>query len=355
MLVAHLICLGAAERPQQTSEAAEPVYEAEALEKIGVLPKPKKMSPPEYPYDLLRDEISGAVEISCVVDKAGKVTEAQVIESTDRGFEVPALESLKRSLFVPGRIEGQPVKTRLVRVIEFNTTRPKVDTWRAAQAGGSSPLPPEFHWDKPPIASMLMRPVYPFEELLAKESGQVQIECVVGPDGRVVGVKMIEATKPAFGQAVLAMLEARTLTPGQKKSGHKTYAYMRAIYQFEPTGKGNVPVSMEALKIERMVQKKPQAIIAEKELDQALQSLSCPRAVYPGALAKSATAGAAEIEYFVDTTGYAQLPRIVASSAPEFGYAAVHAVARWRFKPPLKDGKPVIVRVRQTIPFTPPL
>ena len=44
--------------------------------------------------------------------------------------------------------------------------------------------------------------------------------------------------------------------------------------------------------------------------------------------------GDATVEFFVDKNGDVQLPQIISCTMPEFGYAAVQAVATWRFAPP---------------------
>lgn len=61
--------------------------------------------------------------------------------------------------------------------------------------------------------------------------------------------------------------------------------------------------------------------------------------------------GEALIETFIDEFGYTQLPRIISASDPAFGYAACQAIAGWQFEPPLKDGKPVVVKVRIPVEF----
>ncbi len=73
--------------------------------------------------------------------------------------------------------------------------------------------------------------------------------------------------------------------------------------------------------------------------------------VYPTALKKAGQPGEAVIEFFVDAKGDVQLPRIVSSTATEFGYAAVQAVATWRFEPPKRNRKRTVVRVRGPVEF----
>jgi outer membrane biosynthesis protein TonB len=57
------------------------------------------------------------------------------------------------------------------------------------------------------------------------------------------------------------------------------------------------------------------------------------------------------VEFLVDEHGHARLPRVVDASAPEFGYAAVAAVALWTFEAPTAKGEPVVVRVRAPFIF----
>jgi TonB family protein len=42
---------------------------------------------------------------------------------------------------------------------------------------------------------------------------------------------------------------------------------------------------------------------------------------------------------------------VVKSSGPEFERAAIRAVQRWRWKPAMKDGKPVPVRISINVNF----
>ncbi len=57
---------------------------------------------------------------------------------------------------------------------------------------------------------------------------------------------------------------------------------------------------------------------------------------------------------WIDRAGRAQLPRVVSTTREDFGWAAATAVARWQFTPPTKDGKPVDVKARVPVSYTPP-
>jgi TonB family protein len=101
----------------------------------------------------------------------------------------------------------------------------------------------------------------------------------------------------------------------------------------------------------RDLEKKPENIIGFQELDEPLKPLSRQPPTYPIALLKTMPAGDAVVKFFVDVNGNVQLPHIKSSSAPEFGYAAVQAVAAWRFEVPKKGGKVVVVRAEVPVGF----
>ncbi|HET7535551.1 MAG TPA: TonB family protein [Candidatus Didemnitutus sp.] len=73
--------------------------------------------------------------------------------------------------------------------------------------------------------------------------------------------------------------------------------------------------------------------------------------VYPYALRNSNVQGLAEIAYIVDTKGVPRQVQVVSANHPAFAQAAQEAIAQWRFKPAMNDGKPVAVLVRQYVTF----
>lgn len=223
--------------------------------------------------------------------------------------------------------------------------------WRITKPRDFARLPPEFQWDVAPTPIHTPFPIYPFELLRKKTAGKVQAFFIIGPDGRVIVQRIDGGAAPEFVLAVRAMLDSCRFNPAKKKDGTPAYANLGIEYDFQPKGRTDAPVAEEGRLILRDLEKKPGSILTLQELDQPLKPVSRQAPAYPSALLAAGPAGEAEVEFFVDMNGSVQLPRIVASSAPEFGYAAVQAVAAWRFEPPLKGGKAVVVRVRLPIGF----
>lgn len=346
-----VFCLGlAALSPAADPDEAPPAVDIKALKKK---PKGIKQGPPLYPYFMARAGVIGDVTISFIIDKSGDVRNAYVVESNNPWFERPALDAVIKWKFSPGEVDGRPVYTRVMQRIEFHVEpggKP-LELWKVIKGKDHTSLPPEYQWEKPPVPKMTLFPVYPFEQLKAGVPGKARAAYVVGSKGTVIAAKLVDATSPEFGAALLAMIDGWQFKPATLKDGKPAQARLATEYEFKPTGRADVPVSDEARDILRLLEKKPEAIVSPKELDHPLKPLSQRPPVYPTALLDAGQPGEALIEFYVDKNGDVQLPRIVSSSASEFGYAAVQAVATWRFEAPRKNRKAVITWVRVPVNF----
>jgi len=90
-----------------------------------------------------------------------------------------------------------------------------------------------------------------------------------------------------------------------------------------------------------------------RSLDQRprLQVARLPR--FPLSLADDAiNEGTATVSYTVDSTGQPRALRIVEATAPEFGYAAIQAIALWGYEIPRKNGVPVATTFQTTMRFS---
>ena len=335
----------------------EPVVDVATLMEGGKPPRPIKQAPPIYPYDMRSAWLIGTVMLSMVIDQEGRVEDAYVIESNNPWFERPALDAVLGWRFTPGEMNGRRVKTRVTHWISFNLKsanpgeQPQ-EPWQLSKGKDHDKQPPELQWHTPPVPKMTLLPVYPYEQLQAGKAGKVRVLCVIGPDGTVLGAKLLEASQSEFGAAVMAMLDGWRFTPAAKKDGTACMARLTMEYEFRPNGRGDVPVGEATRGIIRLLAKTPDEITSAKDLDRPLKPRSQRPPIYPTAMKGTGQSGEAIVEFFVDQNGDAQLPRIVSSTAPEFGYAAVQAVATWRFEPPRKGGQPVVTKARIPLGFS---
>lgn len=84
-------------------------------------PVPRVQARTNYPIEMERAGISGAVKVGFIVDAEGNVQNPYVVSSTHREFEAEALRAIARWKFKPGRKNGVEVATRNVQVtFNFN-------------------------------------------------------------------------------------------------------------------------------------------------------------------------------------------------------------------------------------------
>jgi periplasmic protein TonB len=77
--------------------------------------------PPRYPPVLQQAGLEGRVLLEFIIDTSGH-TEAgslRVLETSNPAFDAAAGETLRRSLFRPARVHGNPVRQRTIQSIAF--------------------------------------------------------------------------------------------------------------------------------------------------------------------------------------------------------------------------------------------
>jgi TonB family protein len=63
------------------------------------------------------------------------------------------------------------------------------------------------------------------------------------------------------------------------------------------------------------------------------------------------TAGKVTLDFYVDQNGHARLPVVRSATHPAFATAAIRALDGWKFNPPRRQGRPVIVHLQQDFVF----
>ena len=76
---------------------------------------------PRYPPVLQQAGIEGRVLLEFIIDTAGHMesTSLRVLESSNRGFDSVAGETIRRSVFRPARVHGSPVRQRTIQSVVF--------------------------------------------------------------------------------------------------------------------------------------------------------------------------------------------------------------------------------------------
>jgi len=311
-----------------------------------------KRERPEYPLGQRIAGYSGEVTVEFIVDTKGEVQNAFVAKSTNPAFDESAITAVLQWRFKPGMNGGKLVNTRLQVPIVFRLDGGgkngfEVQSSRKVQKA----LPPELRYDVPPQLTNLQPAVYPYGPLLAKVGGVVDFAFFIDTTGRAQLAKIFESPGDEFTAAVVAMIDVMQFTPA-KKARQPTDSLLRMKLKFNERT-GDVALYSSGRKILSKLRKEGETATfgSARDLDTKLTPLSRKPPLFPRSVSAEVNKGDAMIEFFIDEHGIAQLPHIISSSDPAFGYAACQAIAAWRFTPPLENDKPVVVRVRVPVGF----
>jgi TonB family protein len=122
-----------------------------------------------------------------------------------------------------------------------------------------------------------------------------------------------------------------------------------ARWKFAPARKGGQPVA-SSLKVPVWLTVED-AVVRPPSTGTPPSVVHRDPPIYPRAMKKSGLIGEVTISFVVDKKGDVTNPVVVRSNNPGFDAAAIEAVLKWKFKPGIKDGKPVSTRMQIPIIF----
>jgi TonB family protein len=169
---------------------------------------------PRYTQEALRQKIQGVVEVEAIILTDGRVGEVRIYKSLDRAFglDEEALRAARVWRFTPLVKDGKPVPFRVIIQLEFrldSQTIADADFERGAYSAKTEGLvlPKLKHEEKPKYSS---------EALRRKIQGVVEVQVVVGPDGKVDRARVAKSLDKEYGLDEEALRTARawTFEPG---------------------------------------------------------------------------------------------------------------------------------------------
>ncbi|MGH8443679.1 MAG: TonB family protein, partial [Solimonas sp.] len=300
--------------------------------------------PPAYPIEAGRRGLEGSVKMVMTVDASGKPSDIEVIEAAQPVFVKPVVDAFLKLRFTPATRLGKPVAFRTTMKYSFRQEGGSPPGAKARPAPPETPEP--FRYDTPPVALLMPPPVHPYELARAGTGGSATVDFVVAPDGTVWTVLPLDASDPAFGQALKAAVESWTFRPAVK-DGKPAWAIFRYTHSFRMAGLSG------PRRILRELDEPQPAIATARDLDAKPVQRVSAMPTYPREQMDAGTSGNVVLEFFVDREGNVQWPHVVSTPDEALGWAAVQAASRWRFDPPQQKGKAVDVRLRTAVRFEP--
>ncbi len=247
----------------------------------------------------------------------GYVTAAEVKDASHPALGQACVEAIRQWRYSPAREYGQPVPAKFIQPFRFSdgliTTTATVDKPASKAPKATHRVAPELPQD------------------LRAITGSAIVSVGLDAEGKIVSVAIDDSTHEELNSYCEAAVRQWRFSPNLV-DGQAVPCTVQVPFRFkgDPLRKD---VAAKAMVVD----------------NRDLKPLRQPSPVIPAALAKAV--GEAEVAFIVDEHGFVNEPEIRSSTQPELGEIARQTVLNWKYRPALKDGEAVAVKVLQPFRF----
>lgn len=181
-------------------------------------------------------------------------------------------------------------------------------------------------------------------------SGEVRAMISVNSDGDLTDCLVTAYTDKAFAVAAEHALRLWRYEPARIR-GRARASRAEVVFMFRNEGVSvqSLPGAIERHLLLRMLEERYSYRPCQlRELDR----IPTPVQVVPPAVRLEDKTRSVTVEFYIDEEGRVRMPAVERESADDLlAAAAVAAVEQWRFEPPLRKGRPVLVYAQQEFNF----
>jgi len=293
-------------------------------------PSMPKIWKPEFPAKLRNTTEPGYVIVWQDIDENGKCL-SYIPHGSNAVYEQSVRDAYFSQQNTPAQQDGKPVSSSSWVGVIFNPA------CASAKTPDATPrllkVTPIF------IASWQLK-------ALPNESPMLRGTVAIAADGSATNLKLessasyAQDVQPAIERSLTQWQFAPARKAGQPVAGTLTLGFVLSVaYAAPPTTPSTGDKITKPAKQTSNAGDKPPEPVKQTQ------------PVYPAAMRRSNMVGEVVVNFIVDTDGNVESPQIVRSNNPGFEQAALDCVLLWKFKPCLKNGKPVNTRTQVPIVF----
>ena len=200
--------------------------------------------------------------------------------------------------------------------------------------------------------SRFVLPDYPgMLRLQGVPDGETLIALSRAPDGKPRDVLALETTRPEFSRAAMDAVREWRFLPADASAGTATERPRLVRFLFKAGGVVMVPSQAPVVREKGVAAPSDYKPVLFSDLDRMPEAINQPLPAFPAALVGKTKSGEANVAFFVDEAGGVRVPVVSAATEPEFAKAALDTVAKWRYQPPVRAGRPVVAYETLVIQF----
>ncbi len=184
--------------------------------------------------------------------------------------------------------------------------------------------------------------------------GFAQVQIVVAADGSVLDSFISAYSLPEFAEAAEAAIRDWTFRPTSEPTTLPQRFNLRINFRREGMllVQGDFQSTVEAY-LGYNNRGDGTSLCKLRDLDAIPEPLNFVVPLYPEAMKKQNTEGAAAVSFFIDEHGKVRAAAPAGATSPEFAAAALEAVKQWTFHPPQRKGRATRVFAVQEFTFAP--
>lgn len=185
----------------------------------------------------------------------------------------------------------------------------------------------------PPAVLRRAPPEYPFELLTAGLQGEVLVEFILSPQGKVEEAAIVSSNNPYFDQPAIDCVLKWTFKPAMV-NGVPVWARMQVPIAFSLRGGGYPLYSIKGNSTERS------ALPPEYQWDTPPEIVASSFGAYPYELLAARIEGSARARIAIGADGKIAEMAVESAEHPAFASATRALLDTYRFKPAAKEGRP---------------
>lgn len=184
--------------------------------------------------------------------------------------------------------------------------------------------------------------------------GEVQVVISVDAEGRLNDTLVVGYTNAAFAKVAVDALRRWKFSPARARGvARASRAHVLFVFTNENGVMFQALPTNASISFVRSIKERYSYLACQlRDLDRIPVPVQVVRPVSPGTGLRAKRT--VTVEFYIDEEGRVRVPAIGRDDADDsFAAAAVSAVEQWRFEPPVRKGRAVLVLAKQEFTFVP--
>jgi len=196
-------------------------------------------------------------------------------------------------------------------------------------------------------------PVFPFQLTQAGvTSGEAQVSINTDAKGKLMDWMVVAYSHPELAREAVSCIQQWRFVPARLR-GDPVGTTIEIYFYFEAKGVVVSTTTLDLVAMNTIFHSSRDAYepCSLRDLDRIPTPITTIAPMYPGELANKGVRGKVTVDFYIDETGVARMPSVSSHDNSELAALSVEALRQWKFEPPTRNGKPILVRATQVFNF----